>query len=42
MNCDIDKGEICYWDSYGIKPNQEVVILMNRLKEQGIKIKYKF
>ena len=29
------KGEICYWDSYGIKPNPEVVVLMNKLKEQG-------
>ena len=33
-------GEICYWDSYGMKPNPEVVVLMNRLatqaKEQGL------
>jgi hypothetical protein len=28
-------GEICYWDSYGIKPNKEVVILMKRLKKQA-------
>ena len=42
MNCDIDKGEICYWDSYGIKPNQEVVILMNKLKEQGKKLNINF
>ena len=31
-------GEICYWDSYGIKPNPEVVVLMNRLKEQAAKL----
>jgi hypothetical protein len=28
-------GEICYWDSYGMRPNPEVVKLMNRLKEQA-------
>jgi hypothetical protein len=28
-------GEICYWDSYGMKPNNEVVVLMERLKKQG-------
>jgi len=38
MNCDINRGEICYWDSYGIKPNPEVVVLMNRLKEQASKL----
>jgi len=38
MYCDINKGEICYWDSYGIKPNSEVVVLMNRLKEQASKL----
>ena len=27
--------KICYWDSYGMKPNPEVVVLMNRLKEQA-------
>ena len=31
-------GEICYWDSYGFKPNPEVVVLMNRLKEQAAKL----
>lgn len=41
MNCNTENGEICYWDSYGLEPNKEVVILMNRLKEQGDKIKYK-
>jgi len=29
------RGEICYWDSYGLKPNPEVVVLMERLKKQG-------
>ena len=38
MYCDINKGEICYWDSYGIKPNPEVVVLMNRLKTQASKL----
>ena len=41
MNCDINRGEICYWDSYGIKPNPEVVVLMNRLKEQASKLNKK-
>ena len=41
MNCDINRGEICYWDSYGIKPNPEVVVLMNRLKEQAYKLNKK-
>ena len=38
MHCSLDNpgfGEIYYWDSYGIKPNPEVVVLMNRLKTQG-------
>jgi hypothetical protein len=30
-----DNAQCCYWDSYGIKPNSEVVTLMNRLKEQS-------
>ena len=34
----VNIGQICYWDSYGMKPNPEVVILMNRLKEQGSKL----
>ena len=34
-------GEICYWDSYGFKPNPEVVVLMNRLKEQASKLENK-
>ena len=35
---DSKKGEICYWDSYGMEPNPEVVVLMNRLKEQASKL----
>ena len=38
MHCSIDNNEIYYWDSYGMKPEKEVVILMNRLKQQGLKI----
>lgn len=30
-----NSGQCCYWDSYGMKPSQEVMTLMNRLKEQG-------
>lgn len=45
-NNDASKGgEICYWDSYGMKPNPEVVVLMNRLatqaKEQGLIVSIK-
>lgn len=29
------EGEICYWDSYGMRPNPEVVTLMKRLEEQA-------
>ena len=32
------QGEICYWDSYGMKPNPEVVVLMNKLKKQADKL----
>lgn len=32
---DNGKGQICYWDSYGMKPNKEVVVLMERLKKQA-------
>ena len=28
-------SEIAYWDSYGMRPNPEVVALMNRLKDQA-------
>ena len=38
MNCNTENGEICYWDSYGLEPNKEIVVLMNRLKEQGNKL----
>lgn len=34
------EGEICYWDSYGMKPNQEVVVLMNRLAAQAEELNY--
>jgi len=43
MHCNLNNpqsGEICYWDSYGIKPNPEVVVLMNRLKTQGGELGY--
>lgn len=43
MHCSLDNpgsGEICYWDSYGMKPNPEVVVLMNRLKSQGANLGY--
>jgi len=35
MFCSLPKKEICYWDSYGMKPPNEVTKLMNRLKKQG-------
>ena len=44
MYCDINnnnggnggnEGYIGYWDSYGMKPKPEVVVLMERLKKQG-------
>jgi len=44
MHCGISTenktGEICYWDSYGIKPNPEVVVLMNKLQSQGNELGY--
>ena len=33
-------GSIYYWDSYGMKPNSEVVVLMNKLKTQGTELGY--
>jgi hypothetical protein len=46
MYCNIDMdnktGEISYWDSYGMRPNPEVVILMDRLKAQGQEMQYTF
>jgi len=35
MFCNLNKGEICYWDSYGMKPPSEVSTLMKRLKKQS-------
>lgn len=35
MFCSLPKKEISYWDSYGMKPPNEVTKLMNRLKKQG-------
>ena len=40
MYCDVKGGQICYWDSYGMEPNPEVVILMERLKQQGKELGY--
>jgi hypothetical protein len=31
----IKPGEICYWDSYGMRPNPEVVNLIKRLENQA-------
>jgi hypothetical protein len=31
----IKPGEICYWDSYGMRPNHEVVNLIKRLENQA-------
>ena len=30
-----EAGICCYWDSYGMKPSPEVMVLMNRLKSQS-------
>jgi hypothetical protein len=35
MMCDMEAGGLYYFDSYGIKPPQEVRILMSRLRSQG-------
>ena len=38
MYCDINNKNgayVGYWDSYGMKPSPEVVVLMDRLKEQA-------
>jgi len=32
---DAGEGKICYWDSYGMRPNPEVVVLMKRLESQA-------
>lgn len=34
MFCNLNKCEICYWDSYAFKPPKEVEILMNKIKKQ--------
>lgn len=39
MYSDFNKGEVYYYDSYGIFPPEEVKILMERISIQGIKIK---
>ena len=38
MHCSINNNCIYYWDSYGMKPSNEIVVLMNRLKQQGSEI----
>ena len=38
MYCDVNGGFIGYWDSYGMKPNPEVVVLMDRLKTQAAEL----
>ena len=35
MHCDVKGGYIGYWDSYGIKPSPEIIVLMDRLKQQA-------
>ena len=40
MYCDVKDGYIGYWDSYGMKPSPEIVVLMDRLKEQGKELKH--
>ncbi len=37
-NGDVKTGEIAYWDSYGMRPNPEVVTLMNRLQTQAAEL----
>lgn len=43
--CNLNKNEICFWDSYAHKPPQEVKILMDKMKKQcgkmGKKMKIK-
>jgi hypothetical protein len=38
MYCDVKGGYIGYWDSYGMKPSPEVVVLMDRLKNQALEL----
>ena len=35
MFCDVKGGYVGYWDSYGMKPSPEIVVLMDRLKQQA-------
>ena len=38
MYCNLNKGEVNYWDSYGIKPSNEVKRLARRIIDQAKKI----
>jgi hypothetical protein len=38
MYCDLSAGTIYFFDSYGVEPPQQVIVLMNRIKEQGDKL----
>ena len=38
MYCDVNDGYIGYWDSYGMKPSPEIVVLMERLKKQAAEL----
>ena len=42
MFIDIKLNNIYYWDSYGVKPDNEVIKLANKIKKQGLKINKKF
>ena len=35
--CDMEKCEICYWDSFAVKPEKEIVDLIDKLKNQCLK-----
>lgn len=37
LYCDMVKCEICYWDSFAVKPEREIVKLINKLKKQCLK-----
>ena len=39
--CNLNKNEICFWDSYAHRPPKEVRMLMNKIKNQCKKIKKK-
>lgn len=38
MFCNLNKKEVCYWDSYAHEPPQEVKDLMHKIKDQAKKI----